>query len=202
MGVGDRIRRARLARGISATQLAKMIGKDRSTVYRYENGEVGGARVGILEPIAEALGTTPAALMGWTHEWDDPTEPPTKPSRRRIPYRKLCFPPDPMAPAFLQDTPEEYSPMGDFVVRATGEAMTTRNVQEGDLVFVSEQSNISDGEIAAVIINRTLALMRVHHMASNSTTLISENPEIPPIMLENTPNARIVGKVVAFQRAL
>ena len=50
---------------MSAEDLAKRIGKDRSTVFRYEKGDIENLPLDVLEPIAKALGTTPQYLMGW-----------------------------------------------------------------------------------------------------------------------------------------
>ncbi len=50
---------------MSADELAKRLGKYRSTIYRYENGDIENMPLDVLEPIAKALDTTPAYLMGW-----------------------------------------------------------------------------------------------------------------------------------------
>ena len=50
---------------MSAEELAKRLGKDRSTIYRYEKGDIENLPLDILEPIAKALETTPQYLMGW-----------------------------------------------------------------------------------------------------------------------------------------
>lgn len=68
MNIGDRIKKRRLELGIDAGELGKKIGKSRATIYRYENGEIEKMPTTVLEPIATALKTTPAALMGWTEE--------------------------------------------------------------------------------------------------------------------------------------
>lgn len=65
MTIGERIRARRKEIGMSADELGKRLGKDRSTVFRYEKGDIEKVPIDILEPIAEALKTTPAALMGW-----------------------------------------------------------------------------------------------------------------------------------------
>ena len=49
---------------MSADELARRIKKDRSTIYRYENGGIDKISVEMLKPLAEALETTPAYLMG------------------------------------------------------------------------------------------------------------------------------------------
>lgn len=65
MSVGQRIKQRRKELGISADDLGKLLGKDRSTVFRYEKGDIEKLPVDILQPIAAALHTTPEYLMGW-----------------------------------------------------------------------------------------------------------------------------------------
>lgn len=65
MAIGHRIKERRKALKMSADELAKRLGKDRSTIYRYEKGDIENLPLDILEPIAKALETTPQYLMGW-----------------------------------------------------------------------------------------------------------------------------------------
>lgn len=65
MGIGQRIKERRKALKLSADELGKKLGKDRSTIYRYEKGDIENLPLDILEPIAKALNTTPQYLMGW-----------------------------------------------------------------------------------------------------------------------------------------
>ncbi len=63
--IGQRIQQKRKEMKMSADELAKKLGKDRSTIYRYEKGDIENLPLDILEPIAKALETTPQYLMGW-----------------------------------------------------------------------------------------------------------------------------------------
>ena len=63
MKIGERIRYYRKLNNMTAEDLAKKIGKDRGTVYRYEKGYIENLPVTILEPIAAALNVTPADLL-------------------------------------------------------------------------------------------------------------------------------------------
>jgi repressor LexA len=65
MSIGDRIKSRRKHLRMSADELGKRIGKDRSTIFRYEKGDIENLPLDILEPIAKALNTTPQYLMGW-----------------------------------------------------------------------------------------------------------------------------------------
>lgn len=68
MRIGERIRQRREELGLSVDDLAKKLGKHRATVYRYENGNIENMPADVLIPIAHALLTTPAELMGWEDE--------------------------------------------------------------------------------------------------------------------------------------
>lgn len=65
MTTGTRIRNRRKELGISADELASRIGVNRSTIFRYENGDIEKLPMTNLEPIAAALDTTVDQLMGW-----------------------------------------------------------------------------------------------------------------------------------------
>lgn len=65
MNIGQRIKNRRKELKMSADRLGEILGKDRSTIYRYESGDIENLPLDILEPIATALNTTPRYLMGW-----------------------------------------------------------------------------------------------------------------------------------------
>ena len=65
MTTGERLKRLRKEQGLSADELAAMIGVDRSTIYRYERGDIDKATVDVIPPLAKALQTTPQYLLGW-----------------------------------------------------------------------------------------------------------------------------------------
>lgn len=65
MEIGERIKNRRIELGMSVDELAQLLGKNRATIYRYESSEIEKLPTTILEPLAVALQTTPAYLMGW-----------------------------------------------------------------------------------------------------------------------------------------
>lgn len=65
MSIGHRIRTIRKQQGMSIDELADKLGKNRTTVYRYENGDIENLPLCILDSLASALNTSPAYLMGW-----------------------------------------------------------------------------------------------------------------------------------------
>ena len=66
--IGSRIHDRRVELGLSVDKLAEMLGKNRATIYRYESSEIENLRISVIGPLASALQTTPAYLMGWSTE--------------------------------------------------------------------------------------------------------------------------------------
>lgn len=64
MNIGNRIKERRMELKMPADGLANLIGKDRSTVYRYESGSIDKIGSDILMSLANALETTPSYLIG------------------------------------------------------------------------------------------------------------------------------------------
>lgn len=65
MTTGERIKHRRKDLGLSADYLAEKLGVSRSTIFRYENGDIEKLPADALEPIAFYLHTSAAYLMGW-----------------------------------------------------------------------------------------------------------------------------------------
>lgn len=71
MTIADRIRNRRLELGLSVDDLAKLLQKNRATVYRYESNYIKSYSPDVLESLAKALKTTPAYFYGYD---DSPPE--------------------------------------------------------------------------------------------------------------------------------
>lgn len=68
MDIGERMKLRRKQLKISADTVAKKLGVSRSTIFRYEKGDIEKLPTNILDDIAIILQTTPAYLMGWDEE--------------------------------------------------------------------------------------------------------------------------------------
>lgn len=71
MNIGERIKQRRIDCNMSVDDLALAVNKNRATIYRYEKGDIENLPTTVIEPLADALETTPEYLMGWT---DDPID--------------------------------------------------------------------------------------------------------------------------------
>lgn len=67
MNVGKRIKAAREKQGLTLEQVGNYLGVTKTTVMRYETGEVGIKRNTAIK-LANILKTTPAYIMGWEEQ--------------------------------------------------------------------------------------------------------------------------------------
>src|SRR5690606_36765818 len=190
---GARIKRRRMELGLSVEDVAKALGKDRSTIYRYEGDEIENMPVSVLVPLARVLRTSPTWILGF----DNP-EPKTK----RVPLLGAIAAGEPI---FASEEYGEYvevpgdAPV-DFCLRVRGDSMVDARIQDGDLVFIRQQPTVENGEIAAVMIDDEVTLKRFYKM-KDGVILKPENSKYPPLYLSEADfkEVRILGKAVMFQ---
>ena len=77
MEMGQKIYNLRVQKGLTLEELGNMVGVGKSTVRKWENGMIANMKRDKIIKVSEALGTTPAYLMGW-RETDDKIEEPSK----------------------------------------------------------------------------------------------------------------------------
>lgn len=65
MTIGERIREARTAKGLTQEHLAEQVHVTKQAVYKYETGIVNNIPLDKLESIAACLGVAPGYLAGW-----------------------------------------------------------------------------------------------------------------------------------------
>lgn len=200
MTVGERIKARRKELGISADELALVLGVSRSTMFRYEKGDIEKLPGDALVPIANALHTTPAYLMGWE---DSPTPENIIPMPRMgsVPLigEIACG-----VPILAEENIEEYVDLpehikADFALRCKGDSMIGARIKDGDIVYIRQQPTVANGEIAAVRIENEATLKRVYR---NGDTVIlqPENPAYSPLAYSGDAlsSVAILGKAVAF----
>ena len=86
----------------------------------------------------------------------------------------------------------------DFALRCKGDSMYPL-LNDGDLVFIRQQDTVDDGQIAAVLIDGEATLKHLYRQP-NGVLLVAENHRYAPITAAE--DVRVIGKAVAFQRAI
>lgn len=94
--------------------------------------------------------------------------------------------------------PAELLPKGGkfFFLSASGDSMEP-NINNGSLVLIRKQSNVENGEIAAVIFDdATEATLKRVNRQGKMMMLIADNTNYPPIIVDESTPIRIVGKAI------
>jgi SOS-response transcriptional repressor LexA len=81
-----------------------------------------------------------------------------------------------------------------FYLRITTDSMTPRYLP-GDLVLIRQQSTISDGEVAAVLIKEKEACLRKVYFTNDDIWLHSTNPAYEPVKVK-ADDVLILGKAI------
>ncbi|WP_301965655.1 transcriptional repressor LexA [uncultured Ruminococcus sp.] len=202
MTIGERIKKLREEKNITVDKLAELIGKNRATIYRYESSEIEKLPTSVLEPLCKALGTTPAYLMGWTDSnLSNIKNIEPIPTMVKVPLLGTIACGEPI---LAEENIEDYINMpekakGTFALRCKGDSMINARIFDGDIVFIREQPEVENGEIAAVLIDDEATLKRVYK-TENSIELRPENPTFKPLYYqkEEMNKVRILGKAVGF----
>lgn len=213
ISVGERIKNRRLELGLPVEDVAKKLGKNRATVYRYESSFIENLPIQTLEPLAKILMTSPAYLMGWT---DNPNEG-VKAEERTIQYKNLHHIETrkiPMVgkvacgqPIMCEEDYDSYaiadsSVHADVCLTCVGDSMIGARINDGDIVFIHIQQMVENGEIAAVIIDNEVTLKRVYYYPEQGKLILqAENPKYAPLVFmgEELNQIEIYGKAVFFQ---
>ncbi len=92
---------------------------------------------------------------------------------------------------------------GTFALKCKGDSMINAHIFDGDVVYIREQPDVENGEIAAVLIGDEATLKRVYKYPSK-VVLRPENPLYNDITYaeEEMNDVRILGKAVAHLSAV
>lgn len=198
------IKNRRIALGLSQDELAQKTGyTSRSSIAKIESGKVDLPQTKI-KLFAEALETTQADLMGWYIENSDTTQSLSNieniiplPNTKEIPLLGKIACGDPItAVENIEDYVEvpEFT-YADFALTCQGDSMINARINDGDIVYIRQQPEVENGEIAAVLIDGEATLKRVFY-GKGTIMLQAENPTYQPMMFskEEILDVRILGK--------
>lgn len=105
----------------------------------------------------------------------------------------------------IEDTfplPMEFVKSEDvFMLNVMGESMINCGILDGDMVIVRKQNNAQNGDIVVALIENEATVKRFFK-GNNYVRLQPENDSFEPILINNTQDLRILGKVVGLIRKI
>ena len=191
------------ARGIDQAYIVNKLGLTASTISDWVNGKKY-PRVDAMQRLADLLGVTIADL---TDDQNARTPLPAGLSPVRVRRIPIIGHVAAGVPIMAEREYEEYEDdtygiACDYVLRVEGDSMEPR-ILDGDVVYVRQQPDVDDGQIAVVGVDDSVTLKVVYHMPGG-LQLVSLNPKYKPMIYtrDNTDYLAIIGKAVAFKRRL
>ncbi len=201
--VGQRIKQARINANLTLEELGNRVGLTKSTVTKYERGEIKTLDVSKLKDFAFVLGIDSSYLAGWDNDSNNTKE--FIPSHQKIEIVTIplydCIACGQMT--FLDDDIIDYITLPSTMVNpnkdyfsnyAKGDSMIDRGIKEGDLLVFEKTQFIGNGEVGAFCYNDE-ATCKVYRITDNGIILMPANINHNPIIVDSE-NFRIVGKLV------
>lgn len=204
MRLYERIKSRREELGLSQEELAHRVGyKDRSSIAKIESGvnDITQSKIAIF---AKALETTTLWLMG-----DTEAPPAHNLPSNCLPVPRTVKKPRLGAiacgkPILAVENISEYDDVPitihcDFTLLCKGDSMIDARIWDGDVVYIRQQPEVENGEIAAVRIGEEATLKKVYY---NGRRIILRacNPLYADMEYEGEElnDVEILGKAVAF----
>lgn len=204
--IASRIREYREREDLTLAEMAQITGVPAQTLNRYELGKRA-PKIDVAVQIAEKLRVNPLWLQGYDvpmltgvpDGFDPVPETYTVPRVGAI----ACG-----TPILAEQNIEIYDAVPsrircDFTLVCKGDSMVGAGIEDGDVVYIRQQPEVENNEIAAVMIDGE-ATLKYFKRVGDMVLLSPANREYEPIIVsgENLGKVKIVGKAVGFTRFL
>lgn len=207
----ERLVEALRVRGISAAELSRQLNVDEGTISNYKKGKYE-PKQRRTQAIANILNVSIEWLMGadvpmyqsYNDLYSIPGINPIPKTYKRPRLGTIAC----GEPILAEENIEAYDDIPDnikcdFTLICKGDSMINARINDGDIVYIKQQSQVDNGEIAAVLIDNEATLKRVY-IYEDKVVLQPENTKYPPFVYtkEEMNNIRILGKAVGFTSLL
>lgn len=204
-----RLKSLREEKGLNMKELSKLLDIPYTTYVGYEK-EQREPGSDVLIKIADFYNTTVDYILGASDIKTLPTSIDIDniipiPSTKKVPLLGTIACGEPI---LANENIEMYikvdeSIPADFALKCKGDSMINARIFDGDIVYIRQQPDVEDGEIAAVLIGDEATLKKVHKYP-NKIVLSACNPMYDDYVYTNEQlnDIRILGKAVAFFSAI
>lgn len=205
MDTGAYIKQLRNEKGISQTELGKIVGVQRAAVQKWECGITQNLKRETIKKLADYFNVSPSSFICDDFSSDSDLSKygihPIKKKKFRMLGSIACG-----EPIYCNEDYETFIEASadidaDFCVTAKGDSMINARIYDGDVVFIKSTPEVYNGEIAAVIIDNEATLKRVYYYKNeNKLVLSAENPKYAPLVYvdDELNSINILGRAVAF----
>ena len=188
MDLNEKIRHLRLKNNMTLEQVGDLVGVGKSTVRKWESGDIANMRRDKIAKLATALGTSPAYLMGWD-ETNERTTPSVTDDVVRFPvlgdvaagFDRIALTDWEGATAEFPRSALGGRPAEDYLaLRVCGDSMYPFYL-DGDVVLVLRTPALErDGQVALVRYDGENATLKKVEQLQDGLRLVPLNPIYPP----------------------
>lgn len=203
MNIGFYIKKLRIDKGYSQEQLGKLVGVQRAAVQKWECGKVQNLKRETIKKLAEVFNVPASSFFS-----DFETEIFSIPGIQPIPKMKRVPRLGAIAcgePILAEQNIDGYDTIEadincDFTLVCKGDSMINARIFDGDVVYIKQQPDVENGEIAAVLINDEATLKKVYKYP-DKLVLRACNPLYDDFVYtaDEATNIHILGKAVVFK---
>jgi len=203
MELNEKLKARRIELGLSLEQVGDYVGVGKSTVRKWETGDIKNMGRTAIKKYAEILRISPLVILGYEDE-QIPIHLPRPEAVRTIPvYGDIScgnglFIEDNIIDtvsvpvSMLPNKSAEY-----FAQYASGNSMSGVGINDGDLIVFRKTSQIENGQIGCFCIDDNVATCKKFSRIGGSIYLMPANDEYQPIPIEPENTCfRVVGLYV------
>lgn len=188
---------------LTLEQVGDLVGVGKSTVRKWETGDIENMKRDKIVKLAKALKVSPSYIMGIDEE---------QPQLETLPVKKIPVVSQISAglPIYSEENLIDYiyfatnklnSDKEEFGLKVSGDSMD-KIFQDGDIVVVEKDSVVENGQLGVVMVNGYNATVKRIRYNDDQIILIPEsnNSNHYPQVYNAKDEVKIVGRVVASQR--
>ena len=92
----------------------------------------------------------------------------------------------------------------DFALTCKGDSMVGAGIRDGDVVYIRQQEEVENGQIAAVMVGDEEATLKRFYAEHGVVQLVAENPAIQPKVFigRAISQIRVIGLAVAYTHVI
>ena len=215
--IGKRIKLARELKGMTQEQLGKEVGMNKSTIQRYETGQVSRIKLPVVESLAKSLNVNPDWLIEKSDIMDNSVEvqpfpykdvlkiladPSTRWAKLIDVYKSVkcdkgkCILIDFVKHTYIDDISDFENHIALLIPNDDLEPEFTNN----DIAVIHKQKELENNKYFYIIVDNTPFIRKVTFNTNNDNIVLkADNPKLD-VIIQPINKLNIVGKVVAIQK--
>ena len=202
--LSDMLSYLRKRTGLSQQGLADKLGLTRSAIGMYETGKRE-PDLETLEVFADFYNVDMNTLTGRSSAPLPPNVTPLEPMQK-IPLvgQIACG-----VPILAEENITDYVDLpahirADFALTCKGHSMVGAGIRDGDVVYIRQQEEVENGQIAAVMVGEEEATLKRFYAEHGVVQLVAENPAIQPKVFigRAISQIRVIGLAVAYTHVI